>query len=74
LRQLYNAALEERREAYRKQGVSLSGYGPDGRDQAVAPRRAVVARCVSTLLIRRLRTKRAPTTGRGIHESRATAD
>jgi len=26
LRQLYNAALEERREAYRKQGVSLSGY------------------------------------------------
>ena len=26
LRELYNAALEERREAYRKQGVSLSGF------------------------------------------------
>jgi putative transposase len=26
LRELYNAALEERREAYRRQGVSLSGY------------------------------------------------
>jgi putative transposase len=27
LRELYNAALEERREAYRRQGASLSGYG-----------------------------------------------
>src|SRR5690606_41666514 len=27
LRELYNAALEERRDAYRRQGVSLSGYG-----------------------------------------------
>lgn len=27
LRELYNAALEERREAYRRQGESLSGYG-----------------------------------------------
>ena len=26
LREIYNAALEERREAYRRQGVSLSGY------------------------------------------------
>jgi putative transposase len=27
LRELYNAALEERRDAYRRQGASLSGYG-----------------------------------------------
>lgn len=29
LRELYNAALEQRREAYRRQGVSLSRYGQE---------------------------------------------
>jgi putative transposase len=39
LRELYNASLEERREAYRLQGVSLSGYGQMSELREVRERR-----------------------------------